>query len=154
MGMSANAVLAYGYDLGGEEWKVREVGEYGALTLPWFNEDDEDDFVTAAKKRLLVAAGFVEDDWQVDGYFARQREAKDRLGVEFETYVSLDYPQYILAAKVITAGWGDSELVDVTALQCEPLENHWDDKLTAALKTLGLTPTQEQPGWLLVSYWG
>lgn len=154
MGTSTNGILAYGYDLGGDEadWKVRQVDEYGGLTLDWY--DDETEFVEAAEKRLLAAAGFIETDWQVDGYFAREREAKERLGVEFEYYGSGDCSMLILAAKVITVHRGDAKLIDVTDLQREPVEYHWDELLGSALTTLGLTPTQERPGWLLTSYWG
>lgn len=156
MGMSASGILAYGYNLGGGDgWEIAETGEYGEPALDWFDPEAEDtDFVTEAEKRLLAAAGFTETDWQVDGYFARERAAKAALGVEFESYCSGDYSQYVLATKVITVSWGEVEPIDVTALQCEPVENHWDDRLRAAVSTLGLTPKQEKPAWLLCSYWG
>lgn len=155
MGTSTDGILAYGYNLGGDDsgWEVAEADEYGGLTLDWLAEDD-DDFETAAMNRLLAAAGFTETDWQVDGYFKRKNEAEKNLGVGFETYCSGDYPLYILAAKVITVSRGYVEPIDVTALQCEPVENHWDDKLRGALSTLGMTPKQEKPAWLLCSYWG
>lgn len=156
MGQSTNAMLVYGYDLGSdEEWHVQEAaGEYGELRLDWFNEDGEDDFITAAEKHLLQAAGFTETDWRADGYFDREREAKEGLGVEFESYCSGDYPIYTLAAHVITVHRGDCELLNLDELARMPGENGWDGKLAAALRTLGLTPKQPSPAWLLVSYWG
>lgn len=158
MGQSTNGILAYGYDLGSGDagWKVREVGEYGELQLDWYNPDDEDgdDFQTAAERRLLAASGFAETDWQVEGYFAREREAKARLGVEFDTYCHGDYPMYLLATKVITVYRGDVKQIDMAELVQAPSVHGWDDKLRAALETLGLTPTQDRARWLLASYWG
>lgn len=152
MGVSTNGVLLYGYNLssGDSEWAVREVGEYGQLQVDWFGEDD-DDFHAVAEARLLASAGFTET-WssENEGYFAREREAKARLGVKFETYCSLDYPMYALAAKgsVHTAYRGDCKPVSF-AVQPE-----WDDQLRRALKVLGMTPTQERAQWLLCSLWG
>lgn len=156
MGARPHAILAYGYDLGGPgaEWKVRESGEYGELALAWFDNDGEDGFVQAAERRLLAAVGFTEI-WTrlADGYYDREREAKERLGAKFESYISLEDPQYILAAHAISVDWDDdAKVLDLTALQREPADHGWDAKLQAALDTLGLTPKQEQPGWLLVPY--
>lgn len=162
MGTSTDGILAYGYDLGGSEgeWKVRETGEYGALNVGWLpEEDDEDDegdhdIVTLMEKRLLVASGFAETDWEAEGYFARERAAEESIGVKVESYCSGDYPMYVLAAKVITASRGDCEPIDMGALAAPELLAGWDAKLSAALGVLGITPEQEKPSWLLCSYWG
>ncbi|MFF8100157.1 hypothetical protein ACF07S_10335 [Streptomyces sp. NPDC016640] len=159
MGQSTNGMLVYGYDLGGEEeWKIREAGEYGELPpLDWFDPDNEegDGFQEAAERRLLAQlADFTETDWRADGYFEREREAKARLGVEFDTYCSGDYPMYLLAAKVITVYRGSAEEIDMTELAIAPEMNGWDEKLNAAVQALGITPTQDKPKWLLCSYWG
>jgi hypothetical protein len=160
MGQSTNAVLVYGYNLGGGEieWLVEEAnGEFGELHLDWFNEDDEpgeNDFIEAAENRLRASVGFTETDWSVDGFYERRREADKRVGVEFESYCSGDYPIYTLAAHVITVHRGDCEQLNLDELARLPRENGWDDKLAAALQTLGLTPKQAEPAWLLVSYWG
>lgn len=162
MGQSTNGMLVYGFDLGSNEseWKVREVGEYGALAVPWFDETDEDsepadDFETLAVRRLLDASGFTEtyEDGR-EGYFGREREAQEALGVEFESYCSGDYPMFVLAAKVLTAYRGDCDVLDLAALSDPATLAAYDEKLTAALAALGLTPVQEKPAWLLCSYWG
>jgi hypothetical protein len=155
MGQSTNAILAYGYDLGGENdgWNVNEADEYGGLRLGWWNGNE--DFIEAAKERLLAElAGLTETDWQADGYFERKREAEAQLGVKFASYCSADYPMWLLAATTITVHRGDVKMLDLAALQQEPAENGWDAKLAGALTALGLTPNQKQPGWLLVSDWG
>ena len=154
MGTSTDGILAYGYNLGGEDggFEVAETNEYGGLKLGWLAEDD--DSMGAAQDRLLAAAGFTETDWQADGYFERKRAAEESLGVQFDIYCSDGCPLYILAAKVITVSRGYVEPIDMTELVEAPNVNGWDAKLAAALSTLGLTPKQEKPAWLLCSYWG
>lgn len=157
MGQSTNAVLVYGYDLGSgeDEWRVEEAGKYGSLHAEWWPEDSDQDFATAATRRLLDASGFTEtyEDGRAD-YFTRERQAEKRLGVEFEHYCSGDYPMYALAAHTITVHRGDCKLLNLDELSRMPAENGWDDKLTAAMRALKLTPKQAEPAWLLVSCWG
>lgn len=156
MGQSTNGILAYGYDLGEGLGMIREAGEYGELPpLAWFDPEHDDDLIEAAGRRLLAElAGFTETDWQVDGYFDREREANARLGVELETYCSESCPMYVLAAKVITVYRGSVEEIDMTELAVAPEMNGWDEKLQAAVAALGITPVQDKPKWLLASYWG
>jgi hypothetical protein len=157
MGVSTDAMLMYGYDLGGdEEWRLRECGEYGELPpLDWWQEsDDEDapDFIGAAERRLLAeVAGFTETDRRADGYFDRKQEAERQLGVEFESHCSGEYPMWVLSAKTITVYRGYLKVITTDTLAVEP---EWDQRLRAALDALGLQPTQEQAAWLLCSYWG
>lgn len=157
MGQSTDALLAYGYDLGGDEgWKLEDCGEYGELPeLPWLDEND-DDFQSAAERHLLAEiAGFTER-WAKgsEGYWDREREAKARVGVQFDTYCSGNYPMYLLATKVITVHRGSVKDIDMAELAVEPEMNGWDEKLRAALTALGITPQQAEPRWLLASYWG
>ncbi|MYT20121.1 hypothetical protein GTW69_07430 [Streptomyces sp. SID7760] len=155
MGTSTNAVLAYGYNLGGDGpgWAFREVGEYGEPTLDWYDVADED-FASAVSARLLASAGFTEKwgDNPDGGYFERERAAAKSLGVELDSYCHIEAPMYVLAAKVITVYRGDAAILNPAELAAVPPE--WDEKLAAAVTTLGITPTQERPAWVLVSYWG
>ena len=165
MGQSTDGILAYGYDLGGEEgFKVREVGEYGDLAVSWWcpdpdaeeSDDDEPrDFQAAAKRRLLDASGFTEtyEDGR-DGYFGREGAAEEALGVELESYCSDRYPMFVLAAKVLTANRGDCDVLDIAALGDPAALAAFDEKLSAALAALGVTPVQDKPAWLLCSYRG
>lgn len=158
MGQSTNAMLVYGYHLGGGDsgWELENLGEYGELpALPWYRDEDSD-FQEAAERQLLAQlVGFTETRQPgSNGYFERKRAAKARLGVEFETHCSGSYPMYLLIAKGITAYRGKVEPIDVTALTAEVKEKDADAKLRAALEALGITPKQERPGWLLCSYWG
>lgn len=158
MGQSTNAMLVYGYHLGGGDgWELQGLGEYGELpALDWYDPEDAegDDFQSAAERKLLAEiAGFTER-WSpdVDGYWDREREAKARVGVEFDTHCSGEYPMFLLATKVITVYRGSVKEIDpATDLAVEP---DWDTKLRAALDALGINPTQEQACWTLCSYWG
>ncbi|GAA3417647.1 hypothetical protein [Streptosporangium vulgare] len=156
MGQSTNAVLAYGYDLGrDEDWKMLEIDEDGVPTPSWYDDDnDEDDFVEQAKNHLLANAGFAEADWDAEDWSERHDAATARVDVEFKTYCHGEYPMYVLATKAITVRRGYSKVLDLAALAADPIEHGWDDKLTAALTVLGITPKQEKPGWVLCSYWG
>ncbi|MER7361887.1 hypothetical protein [Nonomuraea wenchangensis] len=154
MGTSTNAMLAYGYDLGSADgWKIREAGEFSEPILDWYDEDSDDGFIEQAEARLLAAHGLT-GTWEDDGYYDRKEEAQARAGVEFDSYCHSEYPMWLLATKVITVHRGDSEVLDLPALMAETAENGWDDKLRQACEVLGITPKQERPGWVLVSYWG
>lgn len=162
MGTSTNAMLVYGYNLGAGdgEWEIAEVDGYGSPKLDWYgtNEDDEDDedegFTELAMKRLLTAAGFTETDYKVAGYFDRQKAAEKQVGVEFDSYCSGDYPMWVLAARIITVRRGDCGVIDFAELTAEAEAGDYDTKLANAIQVLGITPKQERPRWLLVSYWG
>jgi hypothetical protein len=162
MGVSTDAILAYGYDLGGgDEWQVRELDEYGGLipdTGGWVPDpetEDDYDLIELAERHLLNASGFTEtyEDGRKD-YFARERAAKESLGVEFETYCSDESPMYLLAAKVLTVARGYVEDAAAFILAAEQARPEMDAKLRAAVEALGVTPVQDEPKWLLVSYWG
>ena len=90
----------------------------------------------------------VEWSWQ------RDEVVKERLGVWFESHCSGDYPMYVLATAAFQAYRGYAEVVDVDRLRDDPVAGGWDAKLAEALRVLEVTPTQEKPSWLLVSYWG
>ena len=157
MGTTIKAELSYGYRLqGGDgDWLVREVhpddsDEWG-LNLDWFNED-EDSFDEAAKRRLLASAGFTETDYNADGYYDRQRAAEDRLGVVLER-TGYEANDLLLVTKQIGAYLGEAETIDPAVLAAEA-GSEANERLRSALAVLGLTPTQEQPAWLLTAYRG
>lgn len=159
MGQSTNGMLVYGYNFGGlDGWEIEEAGEYGEWQPEWLNsdsdEDEDDDVIEAAGKVLLASVGFAETDWQADGYYDRKRAAEARLGVEFDSYCSGDYPMWVLAADVTTVYRGDVKVIDFAALEQAREDGDWDAKLAAAVQALGVTPKQDGPKWLLVSYWG
>lgn len=155
MGMATNGVLVYGYNLGdGDDWAIEEAGENGEWVPDWANDPDDPDIVEDAGKHLLASVGFVETDWRADGYRDRKKAAEARLGVELESYCSSQYPMWALSAHTITCYRGDAKVVDFPALDALRVEQDWDARLRHALTALGITPTQEKPYWLLLSYMG
>lgn len=155
MGQATNALLVYGYHLDGQgTWNIEEVDKYGALALPWWTEDADDeerDFEDVAMVRLLASIGFTETDWQVDGFYGRRREAEAKLGVTFVEHCSMSSPMLLLSARTITVHRGDVRHIDASALTTSQPE--YDAKLAHALEVLQITPKQQEPAWLLCSWW-
>jgi hypothetical protein len=156
MGISTSAKLIYGYRLRNENdgWLVKEVHdddspEYG-LKLDWLGEDD-DDFQDKAEDRLLAAAGFEDTGYEEDpdAWRARRKEARARVAVTFEIG-GYEFSDLFLSVATYKAYLG--ELAQVTPggllVQSGAVA---DDRLASALATLGLTPLQEQPAWLLTA---
>jgi hypothetical protein len=144
MGSHAYARLGYGYDLVGTdgEYKVSQDPE----DLPWYDEGIG--LVDSAMEVLLKAVGFTEDDYRVDGYFERQDAALEKVGVHFRSYGGYDYSGTLLfAGTSLNVNW--IEPVDIP----EITDAH-RERLAWALKTLGLTPDQEEPRWFLATHYG
>ncbi|MER6559777.1 hypothetical protein ABT300_18985 [Streptomyces sp. NPDC001027] len=162
MGQATDAILVYGYDLGGpdEGWKVHGLGKYGELPpLDWYDEDadeDDNDFVSAVESRMLaVVAGFTEQcepDARENGYYDRKTAAEKRIGVVTEMYCSHSSPMYALAAHSTTVHRGHIEYLDPDDMLSRPATQDWDSRLVVALDALGLTPLEQRPRWFLVSY--
>lgn len=156
MGSSAEANLAYGYDLGDDEdFKCAERGEYDGPEVPWL-DDDDDDFVEAAGKRLLESVGFTETDRRADGYYDRKRAAEAALGVEATRSGADGFHGWILiaAGSKRSVEWAETMTLDPGQMLVEPGTKGWDGKLAAALTALGLTPTQNGPRWLVFPFYG
>lgn len=134
MGTSTDAVLAFGYDLGSsdDDLKVKEWdADYGRLDVEWMRGVDETEFAERAEARLKVNG--VTD-------------------VKIEIYQSCEVPAYMLviAEETVVVARGEVWPVRPTDL-ISPVE--WHDALVRALRVLGVTPTQEEPAWLLASIW-
>jgi hypothetical protein len=157
MGTTIKAELSYGYRLQGSDgqWLVREVhpddSDKWGLNLDWFKADG-DGFDEAAKRRLLASVGFTETDYEVDGYFERERAAEEQLGVQFER-TGWEAESLLLVTKQIGAYPSGAETIDPAVL-AEEAGGDADERLRNSLTVLGLTPLQEQPAWLLTAYRG
>ena len=156
MGMSTSAKLIYGYRLRTEEdgWLVKEVHgkdspEYG-LKLDWLGEDG-DDFQDKAQDRLLAAAGFEDTGYEADpdAWRARRKEARARVAVTFEIG-GYEFSDLFMSVATHCADLGETEQIDPADMLAAANEDA-DEKLRTALAVLGLTPTQEQPAWLLTA---
>ncbi|MGX1513976.1 hypothetical protein [Streptomyces collinus] len=133
MGRATNALLAYGYNLGGSDngWEVQETDDYGGLAVDWYDEETGD--FRADVEAVLAHA--------LPGH-----------GLKLEEHCSDRATSYLLAVDVTTAHRGDPVVIDFADLTRTQLAGDWDDQLAAGLRALGLTPEQGAPAWLLASY--
>lgn len=155
MGDSPYAHLAYGYNLGGKEggWKLQGADEYGTFDFDW--TEGGYGFADDVAARLIVAAGFTEtrEEGKPDWY-RRRREAENALGVEVERSGHHEHPGWMLVAtgSQRRVEWADAMVLDLRELEHPP--NEWFEHLTAAVETLGITPTQDWPKWLVFPSYG
>lgn len=156
MGSTARAHLAYGYDLGSaEDFLAAQRTEHGSPDLPWLGEDE--DFPGDAEGTLLASVGFTDVWSNADGdYFDRQSAAKDRVGVDFAHAGGDEVPGWVLYAKGSerSVAWSETMVLDPHTLTVQPNAEQWNMKLDAALKALGITPTQDDARWLVFPSYG
>ncbi|MDX3260723.1 hypothetical protein PV336_16000 [Streptomyces sp. MI02-2A] len=129
MGSHAYARLGYGYDLGGDEgeFKTREDIE----SLDWYDED----------------LGLEESAKKVIGEFLTPEESK---GVHFQTYGNLSYGYtgtMLFTGPSLSRNW-------VAEIEIPEITDEHRHRLTVVLETLGITPDQEEPRWLLATHYG
>lgn len=142
MSSSPKGILAYGYDLGGEDsgWK-------------FYLSTDESvsiDIKKAEQILLTQIVGFTET-WETrkdNEFHDRLKIAKEKLGISFVYYCSYDYPSYVLATQVFEANdWGSKPIKPY-------LDHSAFDRLERALNILGIVPNQAEPSWILASFYG
>lgn len=161
MGMDPDARLAYGYRLGdSDKFDLAEAtGEFGELVVDWYDDDRKDNFETQLWARLYDLTPeprpAVEYDWQ------KEDAARSHWNVDIVHSGSHDYPGYILTVtgdntegSYRSVEWSDSMELDLHAMVSGPEQMTWDARLAAALKALGLTPTQAGPKWLVFPFYG
>ncbi len=136
MGVSTDAILAYGYNLNDDIEIDDKVEGY--------------DIVYNMTDRLLASIVGFTDVWTSEDttYWDRKRAAQKLLGLEIITHCSFEDPLYFLATTSTWASRGYPERIE--SLDIDPT---WDDKLTKALEILGIEP-KEKFGWHLFSVWG
>lgn len=150
MGQSTNAMLMYGYDLDvADGWQVVEAGEYGELTAPWYDEDDDLESWEQAVKVLYDA---IPDAPATNSSYGRAGTVREHYGVWFEEHCSDGSTMYALVTFENTARRGYPKSIDWRALEEQREREGWDAKLARVLEILGITPKQERPAWLLASY--
>ncbi|WP_395111304.1 hypothetical protein [Actinomadura sp. SCN-SB] len=119
-------VVAYGYDLGGQAtgWKVRETSFDGVLATDWAEDAEADELFEELPSFLPVLAG----------------------AADVHQYGDYEEPQYLLAVHVTEVR--ATQPISLVGLSRQQDTSAWDEELTAALQTLGLTPLQSAPAWL------
>jgi hypothetical protein len=146
MGVSTNAILFWGIELG-EENPLEEDPDAGA-------DDTDAAAMYALKKEGLKEPEeeFSHEDEKIlnlyKDYWDKRNKIHDAAGCEHDIHCSCDYPMHYAAVteSVTTARRGSPE--EITSL----VEGHdWREKLRDYCETLGI-PWQE-PKWWLVSLW-
>lgn len=153
MSTSTDGILAYGYDLSGEDCEIEFVDadgtpldEHSAPT--WYDDENEDEGFAEQAIDWLLAAAFLAGKAEDHDLYKDRSEAEALLGVEIVEHCSGVEPRYLLAAKVITAHRGSPKVIDLS------LATNADERLSWALGVLGIKPRADKPAWLLASYWG
>jgi hypothetical protein len=156
MGQSTDAILFYGYCWDEEEVEIWEDGQK--------NEDGEDEDAEERYARMSgverPTAEYPErDDSSVSAegvraafsaYWDKKRAINKAVGVEVGHHCSGEYPIPFVAVtgSLLRATRGYPE--KVTSLS---VGDDWDAKLGAYCALMGIKPSQEKPGWWLVSMW-
>lgn len=157
MGVSTDAQLDFGYNLGDDFQAIKEYDdETYSYNLNWYNEDEEDEestFVHQAYRALYLA--IPQDERESAEYsWDQEQVVEDHYGVSFEEHCSIDYPMYVLSACHIVASRGYPETLDISNMTDPDNIAGWSAKLHVALGILGIHPDQQYPAWLLTSYKG
>lgn len=144
MGVSTDALLVYGFDLGGPGvgWLVHEASGDDRWAPAWCDPEHAYGVLGPAEVELRALGD--QRGWPtVFGESA----------VRLETHGHPNFPGYLLVAHVVTAYRGTAQVIDRSELERLRFVEDWDGRLNAACETLGITPVQERPAWLLASYW-
>lgn len=148
MGVSTDAILAYGWDLGagedGDHWAYELIEDL--MDVPF--EGDIDEYV-------LYKLNYVETNESFEANCRARREILDPLPWEIIHHCSLDDPHYILTLKDAcwTAGRGHTVDLKHRIAYLAGSIKEYDTSLYEAAHTLGVEPT-EPPGLLLANMWG
>ena len=141
MGISSDAIIAYGIDLG-EEWQD---------LVPWNEEDGFDDWYRARAGLPEWEDGMSPEE--SSAFFAERRAVSETSPVADIYHCSYDYSMLILAVPgtELRAYRGDpKELPGLLDLDNEKVE-----AFRAALNEWGVLPLKgEEPRWLLFSMFG
>lgn len=154
MSDSASGILAYGYDLGGDnDWKLEGASEYGEYNFPWLVEDYS--WQESAERILLSKIVKFDEKWEdvwrtsaQDWFHKRLADAMKKLRVEIVRYGTYNDDRYILATKAFTADDYDCMVVELAT------DHAAAGILDVALAALDIVPTQQEPKWILASFYG
>lgn len=157
MATLAHAHLAYGYDLGDDEgWHVTApLDEHGGLAAPWWNDGGEEGNRVEAATQIYDALYAAIPDAPTEPNPNRRAEAaKQHYGVEI-TFTGNDrFEGWLLIAvgsEQIATNAG-SIVLNLHDMEHPP--NEWFHQLTDAIETLGISPAQDWPHWLVFPSYG
>jgi hypothetical protein len=135
MGSSPRAHLAYGFDLGtAEDFKAAQRGKYGQPDVPWAPDE-------------MWAYTFADA-------LVKQLPDPTVIGVEFSGAEDSTGWMLVVKDSKRTVDWTDALVLDLAAMNARPLDEGWVGALYVAVETLGITPTQDGPKWLVFPSYG
>ncbi len=138
MGVSTDAIHAYGFDLGDEY----DLG---------INFEEDRGVIDTLNDMLLERNGLYEK-WEpnMEGYWQRRDDSLDSLGVEIILHCSYDAPMIFIAARGSTSVASRGYPQWIESLNVDPT---WDAKIYKALADLRIE-VDSAPAWQLFSMWG
>lgn len=141
MGVSTDAILAWGIPLGSpeEEWIVTfRDGTYDGPT--WFDPDklDEEGEDFSEQANALLRPHFLNTPYVP----------------HVVTFQSGSAPQYFLAVWSIEAYRGQVRTLDVAHVAAQVEPEHWATTLATAMDIIQITGGVVTPAFTLLSYWG
>lgn len=150
MSIDPKGILAYGYDLGGQDegWEIENVDSGFTIDEEVLQEILLDKLIGFNEKYPLHSSR-VKDRQE---YNERRKAAEEKLGIELVRYGSYDYPSWILATKVFRAPDYGSMIIPRIKNSRFFVESHV--KLNTALDALDFKPNQAEPSWILASFYG
>lgn len=128
MGSSSVGILAYGYDIGGQDvgWRIEGADELGSYQFPLREHNSDETFLEWARDVL-------------------DRIDSEVVIVQYGTY---DFPGHILATKLHKAYDYGAKMVSID------IDHHAASELDRALEAFKIVPKQIQPEWILASLYG
>lgn len=151
MGSVVTATLAYGYDLGNpDDFLAAERDEYGGPAPAWWDEDGPE-FAVQLYDALYAAIPDAPTEGNAD---RRQAAAEEHYGVELAFCGTDAYSGWALIAAGSEREACNADVLVLDLLDMEHPPSEWFDRLTAAVETLGITPTQDWPKWLVFPSYG
>lgn len=159
MSTDPHGLLIYGYALGGCEnvWDIRETVEKDWTTnikLPWYDQEmvnpaDWDlRFIPSALRRLYAT---IPGAPVSDNEYDHEAAVQEFYGVKFFYHGAGGHLSYVLGCREWRVEWAETQVFDLSDLVAEPHGHGFDKKLDRVIGLLGITPNQEQPGWVLAS---
>jgi hypothetical protein len=157
VGNVVEALLVYGFDLGGIEsvhgWRFKEVDDNGFAKLPWYTEEEQESEITDFND---YANAFIAEEL---GRFSKLGDIpeKDRLEVALKragvrvVYAGFEYERSVLVAHELSTTPGFDVHVNFRDLSRLQVEDAWSSKLAVALKMMGITPLDPLPRWTLMA---
>lgn len=158
MGVSADAILFYGYCWGEEasllptEWREVVARKRGHAN-PWDGYEEPDGSLPYPRRRALTD-GWIEDHAsELDAWYAALRSIEAEFGVADHRHCSGDYPIPLVCVEASLERACQGKAVDVTGKSLAAVPPEWPALLDRWFAATGVAKPHDAPRWWLASYW-